>query len=125
MSPRYAMSRVSAEPGGPETAPVAAAPDPAPDPVATTDAREAGAAAPAIGVAQPLQAEPEPVQTQATYRLLTMRGLAPAEAANLTAYLVGLNVHKTAWTLTQINRMLFLRQLYRTAEWGARERGEQ
>jgi hypothetical protein len=52
--------------------------------------------------------------TRATYRSLIMRGLAPDEAANLTAYLAGIGVGGTKWTLRQINQLLFLRQMNRT-----------
>jgi len=43
-----------------------------------------------------------------------MRGLAPDEAANLTAYLAGISVGETHWTLAQINQLLFLREMCRT-----------
>jgi hypothetical protein len=52
--------------------------------------------------------------TRTTYRSLIMRGLAPDEAANLTAYLAGIGVGGTKWTLRQINQLLFLRQMNRT-----------
>jgi hypothetical protein len=52
--------------------------------------------------------------TRATYRNLIIRGLAPDEAANLTAYLAGIGVGGTKWTLRQINQLLFLRQMNRT-----------
>ena len=52
--------------------------------------------------------------TRPTYRTLMMRGLAPDEAANLTAYLAGIAVGDTHWTLRQINQLLFLRQMNRT-----------
>ena len=42
-----------------------------------------------------------------------MRGLAPDEAANLTAYLAGIAVGDTHWTLRQINQLLFLREMNR------------
>ena len=38
--------------------------------------------------------------TRATYRLLLLKGLAPDEAANLTAYLCGLPVSDARWTLS-------------------------
>ena len=53
------------------------------------------------------------VRTRATYRNLIMRGLAPDEAANLTAYLAGISVAETHWTLRQINQLLFLREMNR------------
>ena len=59
---------------------------------------------------------PEPTSdlpTRATYRNLLMRGLAPDEAANLTAYLAGIAVGETHWTLRQVNQLLFLREMRR------------
>ena len=51
-----------------------------------------------------------------------MRHIAPSsgrasnstEAANLVAYLNGLRVGDASWTLSEINRVLFLRHLYRS-----------
>jgi hypothetical protein len=60
---------------------------------------------------------PEPTRalpTRATYRNLLLRGLAPDEAANLTAYLAGIQVGESHWTLSQINQLLFLREMNRT-----------
>lgn len=45
-----------------------------------------------------------------------MRGLAPDEAANLTAYLAGIDVGAARWTLRQINQLLFLREMNRTGQ---------
>lgn len=56
--------------------------------------------------------------TRATYRLLLLRGLGPEAAANLTAYLCGLPVGEARWTLAEINRLLFLRELARSGRWG-------
>lgn len=56
--------------------------------------------------------------TRATFRLLLLKGLAPDEAANLTAYLCGLPVSEARWTLGEINRLLFLRELSRSGRWG-------
>ena len=64
-----------------------------------------------------LRANQEPA-TRATYRLLLLRGLAPDEAANLTAYLCGLPVSQARWTLGEINQLLFLRELGRSGRWG-------
>jgi hypothetical protein len=61
------------------------------------------------------------VQTRSTYRLLLMRGLDPADAANLTAYLCGISVGGTHWTIGEINRLLFLRRLARSGRWAAGE----
>ncbi|MDQ3128955.1 MAG: hypothetical protein M3Q66_10965 [Chloroflexota bacterium] len=58
-----------------------------------------------------MTAEP---RTRATYRTLLMRGLAPDEAANLTAFMAGITIGEARWTLRQINQLLFLRQMNRT-----------
>jgi hypothetical protein len=52
--------------------------------------------------------------TRATYRNLIIRGLAPDEAANLTAWMAGIEVGDSSWTLRQINQLLFLREMNRT-----------
>jgi hypothetical protein len=51
--------------------------------------------------------------TRLTYRNLIIRGLAPDEAANLTAWMAGINVGDSSWTLRQVNQLLFLRQMNR------------
>src|SRR4051812_9433495 len=51
--------------------------------------------------------------TRATYRNLIIRGLAPDEAANLTAWIAGLEVADAHWTLRQVNQLLFLRDMNR------------
>ena len=56
------------------------------------------------------------LHTRATYRNLILRGLAPDEAANLTAYLAGITVGETNWTLRQINQLLFLREMNRSGQ---------
>lgn len=48
---------------------------------------------------------------RATYRLLGMKGFAPIEAGNLTAYLAGLAPVESGWTPREIERILFLRHL--------------
>jgi hypothetical protein len=52
--------------------------------------------------------------TRSTYRTLIMRGMAPDEAANLTAFMAGLPVGQGRWTLKQINELLFLRRMHET-----------
>ena len=52
--------------------------------------------------------------TRSTYRNLLLRGLAPNEAANLTAYLAGIAIGEAHWTLRQVNQLLFLREMHRT-----------
>jgi hypothetical protein len=51
--------------------------------------------------------------TRSIYRQLLMKGMAPDEAANLTAFLCGIPVADVHWTLHQVNRLLFLRELAR------------
>lgn len=48
---------------------------------------------------------------RATYRNLLRRGLAPDEAANLTAFLFGIPVGAHHWEIKEIDRLLFLREL--------------
>jgi hypothetical protein len=57
--------------------------------------------------------------TRATYRALLVRGFTPGEAANLTAYLAGIEVGAgRPWRLADIDRLLFLRELCRTGRLG-------
>jgi hypothetical protein len=56
--------------------------------------------------------------TRATYRNLLMRGLAPEEAANLTAFLCGIHVETQPWKLDEVNRLLFLRELQAAGRFG-------
>src|SRR5947207_15449064 len=83
----------------------------------------AAASGSSIGTVLPARTMPstEPSaspRTRSTYRLLVMRGLAPDEAANLTAFMSGIPVTDGSWTLTQVNRLLFLRELHRTGRVG-------
>jgi len=50
--------------------------------------------------------------------MLLMRGLAPEEAANLTAFLSGIHVGEQSWKLKEINQLLFLRNLNRAGRFG-------
>ena len=56
--------------------------------------------------------------TRSTYRHLLLKGMAPDEAANLTAYMAGIPVGEAHWTLKQINQLLFLRQMRQTGRFG-------
>jgi hypothetical protein len=56
--------------------------------------------------------------TRVTYRTLLLKGMAPDEAANLTAYLAGIPIGDSTWTLKQINQLLFLRQMQQTGRFG-------
>lgn len=58
--------------------------------------------------------------TRATYRALLVRGFTPGEAANLTAYLSGIEVGSgRPWRLADVDGLLFLRELCRTGRLGA------
>jgi hypothetical protein len=72
-------------------------------------------------VATPPARAVDPLVTRSTYRLLQMRGLAPGEAANLTAFLCGIPVAEADWSLRQVNQLLFLRQLSLTGRFGAND----
>jgi hypothetical protein len=65
---------------------------------------------------------PRTIKTQASYRQLVSSGLTGAEAAGLIGYVSGLPANVSPWTMTQINRLLFLRALYNEARWGEAER---
>ena len=65
----------------------------------------------------------EQLVTRSTYRLLLMKGLAPDEAANLTAFLCGIPVADVHWSLRQVNQLLFLRELARTGRFGRADGG--
>ncbi len=67
---------------------------------------------------QPSQEARQGPPTRATYRTLLLKGMAPEEAANLTAYLAGIPIGDSTWTLRQINQLLFLRQMQRTGRFG-------
>ncbi|MGH2386466.1 MAG: hypothetical protein ACRDGB_15670 [Candidatus Limnocylindria bacterium] len=59
---------------------------------AAGDERQSGAAAP----------------TQHVYRRLGSRGLEPAEAGNLTAFLIGVRPVESGWEIGEIERLLFV-----------------
>jgi hypothetical protein len=50
-----------------------------------------------------------------------LKGLTPDEAANLTAFLCGIPIAHVHWTLRQVNRLLFLREMTRTGRFGSRD----
>jgi hypothetical protein len=106
----------------------APSPDVASWPAAEADSEvESGSSTSAV--LKPLETRPKQapmnpdLATRATYRLLLLKGLAPDEAASLTAYLCGLPVGEARWTVGEINRLLFLRELSRTGRWGLDEGG--
>jgi hypothetical protein len=64
---------------------------------------------------------PDQVVTRANYRALLRLGLAPDEAANVTAFMCGLPVTSQRWTWKEVNRLLFLRELQRNGRVGGTE----
>ena len=62
-------------------------------------------------------------ETRATYRSLLLKGLAPEEAANLTAFLCGIQVGAAHWKLLEVNRLLFLRELHQAGHFGSEDGG--
>jgi len=78
------------------------------------------AAVPAV-VQIPPDVQPRHVQTQAAYRLLITSGLSGQDAAGLIGYVVGLPQSDSRWSLSQVNRLLFLRSLYSTGDWAEAE----
>ncbi len=83
-------------------------------PVLAAASAAVSGSATAISTVSPSQESSKALVTRATYRNLLSRGLAPDEAANLTAYLAGIQVGESHWTLRQINQLLFLREMNRT-----------
>ena len=65
---------------------------------------------------------PREIQTQAAYRLLVTSGFSGADAAGLISFVVGLPQGNSRWSLSQVNRLLFLRNLYVNTHWGRDER---
>ena len=66
---------------------------------------------------QPAGTPPIPA-TRAVFRLLLMRGLTPAEASSLTAFMCGLPTSDLNWSLTQVNQLLFLRRMRQIGNFG-------
>ena len=56
--------------------------------------------------------------TRQTHHQLVLRGMAPDQAANLTAFLCGIHVGSQPWKLGEINRLLFLRELQSDGRFG-------
>jgi hypothetical protein len=70
----------------------------------------------------PPDVRPRLVQTQAAYRRLITSGFSSKYAADLIGYVVGLPGCESRWSLTQVNKLLFLRSLYSESDWGRAER---
>lgn len=67
---------------------------------------------------EPAVQAPHRLATRATYRHLLMKGMAPDEAANLTAFMAGIPIAEVHWTLRQVNQLLFLRRMQETGYFG-------
>jgi hypothetical protein len=55
--------------------------------------------------------------------MLVSRGLAPDEAATLTAFMCGIPIDDVRWSIRQVNQLLFLRELARTGRFGPSDGG--
>jgi hypothetical protein len=73
----------------------------------------AAGAAPSSPTIPPALPNPS-LTTQRTFRALLRKGLTIAEASNLTAFLCGIPLNDVQWSLAQVNRLLFVRELHRT-----------
>ena len=56
--------------------------------------------------------------TLATQRALLRKGLTVPEATSLTAFLCGIPLRDVQWSLAQVNRLLFIRELHRSGRIG-------
>jgi hypothetical protein len=61
--------------------------------------------------------------TRSTYRHLVSRGLAPDEAATLTAFMCGIPIAEVHWSIAQVNRLLFFRAMVRSGRFGKYDGG--
>jgi hypothetical protein len=59
--------------------------------------------------------------TRSIYRTFLLKGLAPDEAANLTAFVCGIPVTDLRWSLRQVNQLLFLREMAHTGRFGGED----
>ncbi len=58
------------------------------------------------------------IATRSIYRAFLLKGLAPDEAANLTAFVSGIPVTDVHWSLRQVNQLLFLREMASSGRFG-------
>ena len=64
-----------------------------------------------------------PIETRSIYRTFVQKGMAPDEAANLTAFVSGIPVTNLHWSLRQVNQLLFLRKMAHTGRFGKKDGG--
>ena len=95
-----------------------------PAPVGMSAAEQVGSDMTAVPsmVELPPNIVPRMLQTQAAYRLLVTNGFSSTDAAGLIGLVVGLPPVETRWSISQVNRLLFLRSLYTDTSWGEAER---
>lgn len=85
---------------------------------ARTQAQPGAGRPPRGGRSRPVPLRPGAPLPQASHRLLVLRGMTPDEAANLIAFCCGIRVGEQRWTLAEVNRLLFLRELTRVGRIG-------
>jgi len=91
-------------------------------------ASAAGAGSAALTLVPSVAPSPAPDETaqlvtRSTYRLLVSRGLAPDEAATLTAFMCGIPIAEVRWSIRQVNQLLFFRALAQTGRFGPSDGG--
>ena len=64
---------------------------------------------------------PQAIATRSIYRTFLLKGMAPDEAANLTAFVSGIPVTDLHWSLRQVNQLLFLREMANTGRFGGND----
>lgn len=64
---------------------------------------------------------PPAIATRSIYRTFLLKGMAPDEAANLTAFVSGIPVTDLHWSLRQVNQLLFLREMANTGRFGGND----
>lgn len=113
---RPAAGRPRSTAGRPERAPVSIEVGAFAQPVARHNS--------AVEAATPIAPDmaPRMLQTKSAYRSLITSGFSGPDAAGLIGYVLGLPACDSRWSLTQINRLLFLRELYTNSDWGETER---
>jgi hypothetical protein len=70
----------------------------------------------------PPDVAPRQVATGAAFARLVNEGLPEADAAGLIGFAVGLAQGDSRWSLGQVNKLLFLRDMYSNTRWGQAER---
>jgi hypothetical protein len=61
----------------------------------------------------------EPASVRTTYRRLRIAGLSAREAGTLTGHLAGLRAVPGGWSVEEVERLLFVRELVRAGRMGS------